>query len=181
MHIAELDAQQQANGLNVRFSVRPVKDEKASVEAGRPIYRDAEYIEIKVPGDRDSVERPLRDVDRQRFAPAYSAWSKDRAAGGLIGTPLTEWPTISASQVRELEYFNVRTVEQLASVTDANMSNLGPYLELRRKAQAFLKAAQGNAPLEQLASENAALKARLEAMEKQLAEVAAKSEKKSKA
>lgn len=173
MHIAELDAQKQANGLNVRFSVRPVKDAAESIKAGHPKFREVEYVEIKVPGDRDSVERPVRDEDRQRFAGAYAAFKANTAGGGLVGMPLTEWPSISASQVKELEHFNIRTVEQLAAVTDANMSNVGPYIELRRKAKAFLDAAAGLAPLEKVTAENAALKGELEVLKKQVAEMVA--------
>ena len=162
-------------GLVVRFEMYPVKDDKASLEAGRPIYNEVEFIDIRIPGDRTlTVHRPVREADKRRFAVAYRNWkARGGDEGASSGTPLKEWPAVSRSQVEELAFFNVRTVEQLAAVTDGNLKNIGPLLALREKARDFVKAATAGAPLQQMRDELEASKREAEMMRKQMAELMA--------
>lgn len=162
------------------FDLHPQKDEAKSESEGRPVYRDVEYIQIQVPGDKGNVvHRPVTPEDRQRFARQYEHW-KTGIGEVQTGTPLAEWSVISRSEVLELAYFNVRTVEQLASLTDANAQNIGALRVWRDKAKSFLEAAKGNAPLVQMQAEltkrdndNATLKHQLEEQAKELAELKA--------
>lgn len=131
--------------------------------AGRPVYDEVEYIEIVVPGDRSNVvHRPVTQQDRQKYARQYAAWKAGNQEA-TSGTPLSAWPGISRAQVEELAYFKIRTVEQLAGVSDANITNIAFASDLRRRAQAYLEQAKGNAPLEAALAEIAHLKATLAA------------------
>ena len=80
--------------LMVRFYLRPMKDDALSTKEGRPIFVDAEYIEIMVPGDKDNtINRPLRDEDKSRFRKLYENWSvtgKQAVIGTLGGTGIGE-------------------------------------------------------------------------------------------
>lgn len=162
------------------FDLHPQKDEAKSEAEGRPVFRDVEYIQIQVPGDKGNVvHRPVTPEDKQRFSRQYEHW-KNGKSPEQTGMPLTEWAAISRSEVLELAYFNVRTVEQLASLTDANAQNVGALRLWRDKAKAFLEQAKGNAPLVQMQAElvrrdndNATLKHQLEEQAKELAELKA--------
>lgn len=125
--------------LYVRFFIDTLPDEKATNEAGRPIYKEVEFVEIMQPGNKDSViQRPVRKNDIQRFPRQYQQF-KNNMEETVEGTPLEAWPLLSRAQVEELRYFNVRTVEQLASMTDANAQNFVGMQNLKLKAQAFLE------------------------------------------
>lgn len=135
------------NKVLARFYMKAEQDKKASVEAGRPIFKDKEYIEIVVPGDsKDVVIRPVTDMDKQRFHKIYEAF-KSGAESQLIGTPLEEVTWIPRSQVEELKYFKIFTVEHLAEVRDDACSKLPGLHELKRRAKAFVAAAEDAAPL----------------------------------
>lgn len=134
------------NKVLAKFYMKAEQDKQASLAAGRPVYRDREFIEIVVPGDsKDVVIRPASDMDRQRFRKIYEAF-KSGAESQLIGTPLEEVTWIPRSQVEELKYFKIFTVEHLAEVRDDACSKLPGLHELKRKAAAFVQAASDNAP-----------------------------------
>lgn len=156
------------NTTAVRFETRPVHNAAKSTEEGRPIYDATEYIEIRVPGDKQNiVHRPVRDADRQKYAQQYAAW-KAGEKQEVSGTPLSMWPPIRAEQVLELQHFGVRTVEELAGVADSNLTNLGPYRTLRDQAKAWMEAAKGHAPVARLAAENEALRLEVAGLREQM-------------
>lgn len=162
--------------LLVRFFYHPRKDKTKSREAGRDIFVDAEYIEIMQPGNKDSVvRRPVSDIERQRF-PQHYAKFKARAADRdqIVGTRLSEWPGVSASQVRELEYINVHTVEQLAAMADSNAQGIMGVNLLKEKAKAYLDASETQKSAEELRTlrdENQKLTERLDKMQAALDEM----------
>jgi len=124
--------------LLVRFFVKPWKDAAKSAEAGRPIFTEREYIDIKAPGDREGVCRPASNVDIRRFPRHYDAF-KQRISGEIDeGTPLSEWSGISRSQIEELAFFNVKTVEQLLAMSDVNAGQFMGMGNLRRTAKEWL-------------------------------------------
>src|SRR6478735_5812707 len=140
-----------AKNLAVRFFMQPMKDEAASVLEGRPIYNDTKMIEIRVRGDRNNiVVRPVREDDRMRFASAWAAYEKGLAAHG-DGTPLAEWPVMSASMVEELRYFGFHTVEQIANASDMVIGKMPGLSAIKDRAKLFLEFSKGAAPLEQQA------------------------------
>jgi hypothetical protein len=133
--------------LMVVFSHEPRLDKTRSVEEGRNVYRDVEFVTIRIPGDKTlSIHRPVNVSDKHRFPMQYQAFKN--AAGQLLsGTPLQTWPGITPAQVKELEYFNVRTVEQLASMADTGAAQMMGVQKLKRSAQQYIAAAKDAAPL----------------------------------
>lgn len=164
-------------GLLVKFYLRSTQNPAKSAEAGRPIFEEVEYVTIMVPGDRDNViDRPIQESDVQRFRGAYMRF-KQGAEIQSPGTPLAAWPGITRAQVDELKYFNVETVEQLASMGDEPAQKFAGINELRRRAKAFLEASEDNAKVEKMEYELqqrdekiALLEARLEQLEAALQE-----------
>lgn len=157
----------------VRFYVRPFKDEEASNEAGRPIYKDRDYVEIRAPGNQNNViMRPVTDMDKQRFRQAYQAFK----AGALeqdFGTPLTEVPWMTRSQVEELAYLKVRTLEQLVAVGDDVCTRIPGLFQLKQKAQVAIEKAEKSAPFIKMQAENDALKTELDELKKAVQDQAA--------
>lgn len=152
----------------VQFGHHPAKDEAKSLEAGRPIYADAEYIEISIPGDKfNVVHRPVRPTDKVEFAEEYRRFKAGEAMQ-QSGTPLEKWPGISRAEVLELQHFRIFTVEQLADVADGNAKDLGPVLALRERARDFIAAAKGNAPVEKMRAELAKRDEQIAAMQAQI-------------
>ena len=139
-----------------QFFTEAVKLEWKSQQEGRPIFEDREFVRILIPGDRRSMAvEPVRDEHKGRWPKEYEAF-KAGLETPLEGTPLGEWPVslMSPARVRELAYFNIRTVEQLSAVNDAQLQNLGMGArELRERARTWLEVARtGAAPLERLIS-----------------------------
>jgi len=146
----EHDRHQGDENLYVQFFMHPMQDKAKTLEEGRPIFVDTEYIRIMVPGDKGNViMREVRDDDRQRFPKQYQAFKNDEAEI-VEGTPLTQWNFVTAAQVEELKYFGIRTVENLATVTDTNAQKFMGINLLRQKAREYIEATASDAPIAQL-------------------------------
>ena len=66
--------------------------------------------------------------------------------------PLSLWPGLSPSLVKELEYMNCYTVEQLATLADTYTGQLMNGNELKRKAGEFIAALNDQAEVTKLQS-----------------------------
>ena len=155
-----------------QFYVEPMKMEFKSKEAGRPIFEDREYVRIIIPGDRRTqVVEMVNDEHKARWPKHYEAFKAGLEAPSE-GTPLKDWPPISRSQVEELAYHHVRTLEQLAGVDDLKLQNLGMGMHhLRAQARLSLEmAAKGTAPLSKLIAENERLNAEVVRLTRELTE-----------
>jgi hypothetical protein len=139
--------------LYVQFYIRPVMNNFRSSEEGRPIYEEQEYIRIIVPGDsKTTVDCPVDDTFRMRFTKQYDKFKKGLEQA-VDGTPLEMWPQMTVGLCAELKAMNVSTVEQLASLDDGKAQKIMGSYDLRRKAQAFLDAAQGEAANNKMVAE----------------------------
>lgn len=155
--------------LLVKFFTKPRMDKARSKEEGRPIFRDVEYIDIKIPGNRSAgASRPATKEDKQRFHEHYKLFQDRVDQDTLEGTPLLEWPPISRSQAEELAFFHVKTVEQLATMSDTQVSKFMGLISLREQAKLWLEKAgedkkffEVNNELDAMKQENAALSERV--------------------
>jgi hypothetical protein len=125
--------------LLVRFFTKSREDKTASKKEGRPIFKDVEYVDIKVAGNRSGgASRPATFADKQRFPRHYAAYQQ-RIEAPMNGTPLAEWPLMTRTQVEELAYHNVKTVEQLVGMSDTLAANFMGMNDLRRKGKQWLE------------------------------------------
>lgn len=150
-------------------------DGKPVEGAGRPIFDEVVYIEKVIPGDKQlTVHREMRDSDREEFAEQYRAWL-GRGENLESGMPLSQWPGISVSQVEELSFFKVRTVEQLAGLSDDAMGRMGgPGIrQLSERARLYVETAKGNAPVEALKAQLDARAQEIEALKQMVKDQAA--------
>lgn len=168
--------------LVVRFSLQPRIDSKATAEAGREIYKDVEFVTILIPGDKTlTINRPIMPSDKSRFPLQYQSF-KNKAGEALTGTPLSAWPLVTESQRRELDYFNIRTVDQLAEVNDNFASSMMGVQALKQQAQKYLTAAAAAQPIVAMQAELATRDNQIAALQDQVAklvELAEKSQSKS--
>lgn len=163
--VKAFDDSEDTTGVYARFYFFPQKDEAASAEVGCPQFRDIEFVEIIAAGNANNIiRRKASDMDRRRYHKAYAKF-KEGDSEQIVGLPLAEVTWIGRSQVEELAYIKCRTVEQLASLNDGACNAMPGLYELKRKAQAYLKRAESEAPFTALAKENDELRARLAALE----------------
>lgn len=166
------------SGLFVEFSLEPIHQEAESEKQGRPIYKDVAHIRIHFAGDRTKmIFRPVKMEDDQqgpsdprRFPRQWAAFQEQRSQV-QEGTPLEHWPPLSRSEVMSMKAMHIHTVEQLAAMADSNLSWLGAR-ELREKAIAWLKNAEGGKEVVRLTAENEQLRADLDAQREQTKELA---------
>lgn len=151
-------------GVHARFYNMPVKDEEASAQEGRPIYNDKVFIEIVAAGNANNiVKRKATQEDRNRFRRQFELFQQG-SEDQLIGTPLSEVPWLTRSQVEELSYMKIRTLESLANLDDAMCAKVAGLYDLKKRASAHVAKAAGAAPLEALHLENETLKNQLAAL-----------------
>ena len=120
---------------------------------------EAVHRMVETTWDGRTEEHPAMD----RFRRQYDAWISD-ADPALLGTPLSELAQITHTQIDQLKRLQITTVEALASISDTALQALGMGArELRDRAKAHVS--DHNRVARSLADENAALRARIEALE----------------
>jgi len=155
------------------FRMEPVKNNFRSEREGKPCFDEVEFVRIVVPGDRKTEwDGRVTDMHRARWPRHYAAFKAQQEAP-TEGTPIKEWPPIGRAQAEELAFAHVKTVEQLAELPDELLNktvSMGGF-DLREKARRWLAAAKDAAPMEALAAENKELKANMDILQQDLADM----------
>ena len=161
------------NNVFVEFYTDAIELTFRSEEEGRPIFEDRPFIKIIVPGDQGNViERVANDMDKRKYPNAWKRFQSSEVTG-QTGTPLEQWPQITRSQLKEAKYFEVHTVEQMASLADTHVQRLGMgFSDLRTKALAYLAAAAGTAVATKDAADKERLQREIDDLKIQIAELA---------
>ena len=186
--------------LYAEFYNKAVKQEFASLEAGRPIFADVTYVKIFTPSDQlNQIDTIAREDHKVRFPRQWAHFmNRQGNQEKIVGTPVNQWPLITPANAEELRALKFFTVELIAHANDAQLQKLGMVAgmaghTLRDKAKAFLNLANDSAEeakreeeLAKLREENDRIKAeteaKLAAMQKQMeAVLAAVGEKKPRA
>lgn len=167
----------QGKGVLVQFFKHMMVNPKKSLEAGRRIHDELDFIRKQVAGDRTNIiERPATEEDKREHRAQWKAYVENESQDKAMGQPLSDWPGIPANLAEDYKAVGIRTVEQLAECPDGNLQNLGPLArKYQQKARAFIEAAKGDAPLllvqEELQKERAAREQRDKEFQALLAEV----------
>ena len=172
--------------LAVQFYKKSVKQQQASDEAGRPIFKEFDFVRIMIPGDNlTEIDTYAQDSHKQRFPRQWAHYQNQVTNHeDIIGTPLDQWPQITRSQADELRGLKFHTVESIADCSDQQLQRIGMVAGMsphnfRLKAKAFLNLASDSAEVAQreqelqtLKEENAKIKAetdaKLAAMQEQM-------------
>ena len=159
----------------VRFEIRSEEDRQASIDAGHYVGKDIHYALITPMGSKDCIERKVdewfdklkQDVSEGRcprewlatFKEIYKEWCEGREAP-VNGTPVTDWPPLSPTQVKTLLSLHVRTVEDLAVANEEVITRIGMGARaLKQRAIDWLSSASSTG---KVSGELTALKAQYE-------------------
>ena len=173
----ESDIQGADSRLAVQFYKKSVKQDIASDEAGRPIFKEFDFVRIMIPGDNlTEIDTYAQDSHKQRFPRQWAHYQNQVANHqDIIGTPLDQWPQVTRSQADELRGLKFHTVESIADCSDQQLQRIGMVAGMsphnfRLKAKAFLNLANDSAEvahreaeMQALREENDKIKAETEA------------------
>ena len=163
------DTQDADSRLAVKFYKRAMKLEHESNEAGRPIFKEFDFVHICVAGDTlTEIDTYALPSHKARFPIQWANYMNRVGANepDIVGTPVSEWPIVSKSQAEELRALKFHTVEAIANASDLQLQRLGmaagmsPYA-FRDKAKAFLNLAINAAETDKREQEINALKEEL--------------------
>lgn len=130
------------SGANIKFFYSYNENREKSLREGRPIFDEIPSISIQWPGMDETVRRiEQRDIDEY---PELYARFKAGSEPVLEGTPIAEWPMMTGSAMRELQYLGYKTVEQLAKASDESKRKLGPLSKFCKLAKEWLDAADSD-------------------------------------
>lgn len=158
--------------LAVRFFRKAKQDPDKTAAEGRPIFVEFDYIQVMVPGDRDSAHvRPVRPSDLVRFRMQYEHWKSTQTNDAVTGTPI-DVLGLTLAQVEEYRYFGVRTVEQMAELRDDICQKMMGAVALKQKAAAYLQIIKDEAPLRKVQVELDKRDSQIESLQKAVEEQA---------
>lgn len=127
------------DGNIIIFHMRKIKNNFLSKEKDELYYDDVAYMKIISPGQRHStVDKKVKAADKIEHKEQWAAFEKKQEMR-TNGTPLSVWSGIENEMIPELEFMNIFTVEDLSSVSDVNLTNMGPGgRKLREAAKLFV-------------------------------------------
>jgi hypothetical protein len=172
------------NRLQVRFYKRAIQQDQASLEAGRPIFKDFDFVHICVAGDSlTEIDTYALGSHKTRFPIQWANYMNRQGAHDeeVVGTPVTEWPIVSKSQAEELRALKFYTVESIANASDQHLQRIGmaagmsPFA-FRDKAKAFLNLATNAAETDKREHEINALKEELAKKDLETAKIKAETD-----
>lgn len=143
----------------VEFEVGAVEDRKASLEQGKYISKDVNYVYITPAGSKDRIPRiaeewleQLKQQAREGRFPAqwynayqqaYDNWKNDLPPP-VTGTPIEYFTLASPAQIKAMKAWRVRTIEDLAHANDEAVMRIGMGARtLKNQAIEWLKQAEG--------------------------------------
>jgi len=177
------DNQDADSRLAVKFYKRAVKQEYESNEAGRPIYKDFDFVRIMVAGDNlTEIDTYAQESHKQRFPKQWLQYQASQDSSSEIhGTPVEQWPLISQSQAQELRAIKFLTVESIANASDLQLQRIGMIAGMsphafRDKAKSFLNLATESAEASKRAEEINQLKQELAQKEMENAKIKAETD-----
>ena len=124
----------------VEFFYQKEYREFKSLQAGRPVEEDVEYVRIQKLGNKSFYVGRVEQRHRLAYPYQYAMFKK----GGkdqTPGSPIAECTWISSNMMATLQILGVKTVEQLAAMSDVELEVLGiEGQSLRKQAQIQVKA-----------------------------------------
>lgn len=134
--------QKRYHGANVKFFLALNENRQKTLEQGRPIFDEIPSISIQWPGGDETV-RKIEPQDMQEYPDLYAAFTSGNEPVES-GTPLAEWPPMTASALKELQYLGFRTIEQIAICNDDVIRKIGPLSRYVKMAQDWLDASKSS-------------------------------------
>ena len=162
---------------HIRFYRKSEPNGQAAIAAGGPSHRAVDMIAIQHPGERDRLERVVREDDKFEFP---RQWAQFAAQQEQIpdGTPLAVLFPSDPDIVDVLKSIKVFTTEQLASMTEPGLERAGMGVRgWQKKAVEFNESRIAAQPFLKVNAENEALRAELEQLKATVAGLASSGKK----
>ena len=178
------DEQGADSRLQVRFYKRPVQQEQETLDAGRPIFKEFDFVHICVAGDTlTEIDTYVLSSHKARFPIQWARYQNQLGNDDvqIVGTPISEWSLVSKSQAEELRALKFHTVEAVASASDQQLQRMGmaagmsPYA-FRDKAKAYLNRASETADITKREEELLQLKQELAKKDEETAKIKAETD-----
>lgn len=174
----ELRLQEKGSRPHVRFETRSAEDRAASIEAGRKVYKDIDWVIVTPAGGKDVREDHadswLAKIEGQAQTGMYDyEWAREfkkmyemfKEGKELPenGTPLRMCTTLfTPAEIANCLAVNVRTLEDLAGANEEALGRIGMGARaLKTRAQESIKTGEGKESamkVEALEIQNADLK-----------------------
>lgn len=136
--------------LPVRFEWFDEEDPIETKKCGFARYKRIQIIRTLIPGSKDERVDRVREEHKLRFPRAWAAFIAGEE-GVVDGTPLKDFPGLTKDDISTLVHFHVLSVEQLASMSDEHLANLGHGFRQRRDgAKAWLTSRRSTQPVAEL-------------------------------
>jgi hypothetical protein len=155
-------------------NIRIIEFETVYPSPEMPISKETDYVSFSAVGNAKYQVTRMRIVDAQRdmgglwevIKPHYEAWKKGEELPEH-GTPLAAWNGCTAAMAKTLKSFDVRTVEDIADLTESQVQKigLGGLYAVRQAAKRWVEA-QGTRDIAAALGEK---DAQIEQMQEQLA------------
>lgn len=176
--------------LSVQFYSKALENEFESAKQKRPIFYDCDMVKIISPGNvLNIVDTSVTEQHKKRFPRQWAQYQLNKnAETHAMGTPLSQWPRLSKSQVLELQSMKFFTVEAIAGASDEQLRGIGmvagvSVFAFRDDAKRFLAVAEADSKLAEadqkvLEAEQRErdAQAKIQAMQEQLAQSQAENE-----
>jgi hypothetical protein len=169
---AVLDEKESWGWEETRFDpVSGIPQKLVHAGKGRPIYVQQDWVEIRVPGDKDEIRRrAVRASDEHRWPEEWRAY-REKRTNPTIGTPLDKLPFLTKAQVMEFQATGIRTAENLRDMPDSVSQKFMGINAVRSRVKAFLDAAEGVAISDKYQAELQTRDEQIAALQKQMQEL----------
>ncbi|MBI1425785.1 MAG: hypothetical protein GC149_20355 [Gammaproteobacteria bacterium] len=143
-----------------QFENRAVRDEEASVKAGREVLKDEDWVVLVIDQNTQipkRVEHWLKQIELDvingrmtsdlagRYKAMYDHWKAGKEIP-LEGMDIRQWPQATRATAENLIRQGIRTVEDLAEAPEAILQRIGAGArDLQSRAKAYLEASDGKA------------------------------------
>src|SRR5262245_58117461 len=102
---------------HVTFYSRAEHNPARSEAEGRPVYDAVDFLKVMHPGERDTVDRPVNEMDKYRWPEQWARYQQ-RKEQVPDGTPMEHLFPQNPEVVAMLRHQRFHTVEQLAEASD---------------------------------------------------------------
>lgn len=158
----------------VEFFIEPVLRPLKFTEDGKQVFEDVEMIRIWAAGDRNTqwVGKVTRE-HKEEYRREYEAFKQGVEFNG-DGYPIGMWAAITAPQAKHFLALGIRTVEELANISDSNLPKFGMgAAKIRNLAIRWLEEQSKSAPMTAFIQRAEAMDAKLAQQSDEIARLTA--------
>jgi hypothetical protein len=131
----------QPSNAYVEFYSRAEHNPGKSEKEGRPVYDAVDFVKVIHPGERDVIERAVKEEDRFRWPQQWMQYQAKQEQAPE-GTPIEHLFPQNTEIVATLRHMKFHTVELLANASDSALQGIGMGgRQWHEKAKKFLESA----------------------------------------